>query len=741
MAWFGLWKTRTEKALEGLSLDLSDLKTSITRSPTSSPGEFGTAVKEKRRPGKRDLTLQTGKQKMLSSRRTAGDEVAPVYDLTEVIKFQDLESYFRVSVDRHVEMIMKNGYRLKGKDPEAVKYMKRRLEEIEIISDRPFEDMLRSLVRNTVVTSNGYWVFSRDPMRSTGHRIKMWGKKLNPISAISIPDPATVKVRQNASGRPYAYVQEVPGNQKKKIWQHHDVVHVTTALKDGYSFGTPFIIPTMEDIKALRKLEMLAEHVGHKFAFPLLHWKVGNDKFPAEVTVDPASGTPISEVRMAHGKLEELSQEGFVVTTHRHEVVLVGQDGELFDLKPYIQHYEARVLSGLRVSEVDLGRGDTSNRGTAQVMSQVLVDACTEVQQVIAAYLNMKFFRILQMEGDYNVNPDNRVVFSWPPIDAEAQRAQETHGLNLYVQGGITREELRLEYLERDEISDSEEEGLFLNKHLIPLMEAETKNSIEIEKAKPKPVAGAGGGGASGGGGAKAKASGAKASKRSSSATQPSNQHGKSATKPRVAKNDLARILELCGDQVIKEHHECVGTGLQHDMREIVTEATKEISRVATPAFIDAWEDGYREASPPEASVPPLKTRSLMRTYLETFRQRDLHRFEKSLMISAGISPKDGRFENKASPTQVRPALEVVDVLLTRKLDRGINGAYHLGYLEALKDAGSDHVTMIVPDDKSREIPLNDETLILSLVANPVFLDNCEGGIKIETRKSGTTDA
>lgn len=706
MALFGLYKTKTERMLE-------DIKLAVQREPTTSPGEFGSQVKEKRRAGRRDLSLEFGSQRSPFYRNTDVVAVEPVYDLDEVIKFQDLESYFRVSVDRHVEMIMKNGYKLKGKDQEAVQYVRRRLEEIELISDRPFLDILRSLVRNTVVTSNGYWVFSRDASRSTGRRIKMWGKKLNPISAISVPDPASVKIKQTATGRPYAYVQEIEGHSKRRIWQHHDVIHVPVAIKDGFAFGTPYIIPCIEDIKALRKFEMLSEHVGHKFAFPFMHWKVGNDKFPAEVTVDPETGTPISEVIMARQRLDELSQEGYVVTTHRHEVVLLGHDGEIFDLAPYIKHYEARVLSGLRVSEVDLGRGDTSNRGTAQVMSQVLVDACTEIQQVIASFINMKFIRILMMEGGYNVNPDNQVFFTWPPIDAEAQRAQETHGLNMYVQGGITREELRLDYLDRDELTDAEEDGLFLEKHTKKEMEYTTEEAIKLAKATPAPAA-AGGDGSSG-----------KAANRSSAAAQPSNQHGKAATKKRVAKNDMEALTNRCTDAIIAEFDRTQTVGLGHDLRPKIHDYTSSIVSIVQKDFIEAWEEGFKKASGGEVDLPTHKSsnRDRMRRFLELFRQRDLQRFEKSLMISAGISQKDGQFENKTAASRIRPAFAVNSGLLDIKLDRGIKGIKVLGYLDALKLKGTEKVILSVADDQSQDLLLGDEQEVLCAVTNPVLLD------------------
>jgi len=384
--------------LEEVAKSVSDLRLAA-QSKDPSPNPVESTIRWKRRPAERDIKYNTSPVGVeRSGTDSSAPEVKPEYDLAECIRLLDVESYWAIAVDRHVELIMKNGWELQGKDPGTVRYIRRRLREIGLVSRQPFSDMIRELVRNVVVTSNGYWVVSRDQTRSSGRRTRMWGKVRDPISAISIPDPSTVTLKQTKSGNPISFKQNIPG-MPKRVWSYHDVIHIPWRKKSGFAFGTPTVIPTLEDIKALRKLEMLAEHVSHKFVFPLMHWRVGTEKVPADMVVDQATGLKVAEVDVANRYADILAQEGYVVTSERHEIKIIGAEGAVLDIQPFIEHYELRVLAGLRLSQLDLGRGDTANRGTAKVLSQILADACKEIQDVVCNYLNDFFFFQLLMEG------------------------------------------------------------------------------------------------------------------------------------------------------------------------------------------------------------------------------------------------------------------------------------------------------------------------------------------------------
>ena len=84
-----------------------------------------------------------------------------------------------------------------------------------------------------------------------------------------------------------------------------------------------------------------------------------------------------------------MTPEGGLVTSYRvnHEVIS-SSDG-MMDLTPLIEYYEARVLGGLRLSPVDLGRGDIS-KASAGASSKSLRDSSREFQSVLEQKINAK---------------------------------------------------------------------------------------------------------------------------------------------------------------------------------------------------------------------------------------------------------------------------------------------------------------------------------------------------------------
>jgi hypothetical protein len=193
------------------------------------------------------------------------------------------------------------------------------------------------------------------------------------------------------------------------------------------------------------------------------------------------------------------------------------------------------------------------------------VDACKEIQDSVALYLNHGLIDEILLEGGYDpFSPDQSVVFTWPPIDKEEERAHENHHLNQYVTGGITQSELR-QALGRNALAPEDEKEMFLYKWLIPLAEATAE-----AKAAAKP----------------ASTSKNSAAKRTKSITQPSNQTGVLATAPKVAANDLA-------GQIWDEAKDKIARGA--DSKQVLDSMVYDILRPSGMAIRSAWASAYAQ--------------------------------------------------------------------------------------------------------------------------------------------------
>jgi len=382
---------------------------------------------------------------------------APVYDLSEIARAADIEPYITQSIRKHREQILKEGYQVSGVDEEFVTYVKDRLFEISLLTGITTETWVRELVTNLVTYHNAYLIFRRDKKRSSGKPTKVYGKEREPIAGIFVGDPTTMEVKVDRYGTPRKWRQHIEGVNDTdaiitKEYNIEDVVHITVDKKTGFTFGTPYLLPVLDDIRALRKLEEVAIIVASKEAFPLYHYKVGTENKPA---IYYEGGD--NEVDQAHAEVQNLPAQGYIVTSERHEIKLVSREGAALDLSPYLDYFEARVIAGLRLSPLDLGRGGGASRGTATNINKGLQDSAKDYQQVISDIISNFVILPLLLEGAKDVTEETLVRFTFPTIDREEERASQNHGLQLYMGNAITTSEFRKQYLNKQALTDEEE--------------------------------------------------------------------------------------------------------------------------------------------------------------------------------------------------------------------------------------------------------------------------------------------
>lgn len=279
------------------------------------------------------------------------------YDLAEIARAADVESYIAISIRKHREQILKDGYFIKSTDTEIKRYVENRVFELSLRSPCTFDDTIRETITNLIKYHTAFIVIERDAFKSTGRKVEIYGKTMDPISAVYSVDPLSMRpILSKNRNRVIAWEYIVSGERLQDAsrgkWPETDVIAITIDKKSGFLFGTPYILPVLDDVRALRKLEELTQIVTVKHAFPLIHWKVGTEEIPAKILDD---GT--SEVDLVVAQAESYGDSGAIVTSERTTLTVIGAEGEALDLKPYLDYFEDRALGGLRLSDVDLGRG------------------------------------------------------------------------------------------------------------------------------------------------------------------------------------------------------------------------------------------------------------------------------------------------------------------------------------------------------------------------------------------------
>jgi len=372
----------------------------------------------------------------------------PEYDLSEVDKAEGIESLLKISINKYTERILNCGWHLRGKNPATRAYIQRRLQEFSLVTSIPWEITLSELLRNLVKYNNSFVYLRRSNKFSSGNMIKLYGTEIEPIAGVFCVDPTSMEPRTDKYNNVTQWKQRIEdaysgwltggSTQTEKTYEAYQIIHIYRCKKSGFVFGEPDYLPVFDDMRALRQVEDQVDLLIHKHAFPLFHLKVGTPEHPARTN---ANG--VSEVDEVKAQFNNLESDGALITSERVDIKAIGTEGKALDATPYIDNYRQRVKSGVYLSDIDLGLGDSSNKATARQLSLGFQDRCKSLQHTMEQFITHQLFTMLLLEGGYPPNQDNIVEFKFNEIDLENRMSINNHASALYVQHMITQTEAR----------------------------------------------------------------------------------------------------------------------------------------------------------------------------------------------------------------------------------------------------------------------------------------------------------
>jgi len=437
----------------------------------------------------------------------------PEFDLLEIKRAVDTDSYIKTAFDTHVKTCLRQGYQFKSTNKEASSYIRNRLAHISVLSRRPFDSIIEAIFYNLVTYSNVFIYLIRDKKTSIGSSIKMKsGKMLEPIAGINTIDPTSMKIRRDTHGNITGYRQEVGGVYTGEYadFVPEDIIHIYYDKKDGYAFGTPYVVPVLDDVKLLRRLEQNIELLTVKHLFPLYKYTVGTEKAPAKP----------NEITEMEDKVSNLPSDGAIILPERHDISVVGAEGEALNVEQMLTYFENRVFTGLGVSGVSMGRGGTANRGTADTLDKNLQNRCKFFQRTTCNFLNQFLFIPLLLEGGFELNTaedEDLVKMEFKDPDIDRQVKIENQAIQLWQNDIITYDEVR-QAAGRDPLTEEERKETYTNQVKLPEAERMNELTTESEIATAKETA---------------------ALQTTNNLVRPTNQHGTKSSSTSPTKDDL----------------------------------------------------------------------------------------------------------------------------------------------------------------------------------------------------------
>lgn len=371
--------------------------------------------------------------------RHRGTWFRPEYDLTEIQIAQDTDSYLFRAIQKKKNRFLIAGWDIVGEDPEIVSYIKRRIREIEFVSKKPFDILLTETFADMVRYSNAMWVKARSKYSSSGKSTSgASGIETEPVAGYFILPFETLIFKTKRNGDIKKIQQKTPSGDYKEFFPK-DLVHFYDNKKPGFAMGTPELIPVLDDIALLRRLEENVEALIESNLYPLFHYKIGSDAYPERYSPDG-----IKESDIVKSTVEYMPAGGVYISDHRHNITAIGSEGRALRIEGYLDYFKKRVFAGLGISSVDVGEGDTANRSTANTLSKSAIQDVEAIQRLLKIFIEFHVFDELLIEGGYDpIAEENKVEIKFGVVDKEERAKTENQTVQLWLNNLITEQEAR----------------------------------------------------------------------------------------------------------------------------------------------------------------------------------------------------------------------------------------------------------------------------------------------------------
>jgi hypothetical protein len=437
----GLWD-RMRSWLQGG--EFRSASNDVQEAPTSGGGSGGGGAK-------RDPAQTAIKRIGLALGDDLGrDFNPPEFNLVDITNAYNTEAYVRQAVDKYIELMFKAGWDIVGKNPNAVDYIRMRLHMMAEVTGLPNDQLFIEIAEDLVKYSNAVVVKARaKDVNSLPPGVTVQGLGgAQPIAGYFPLNVTTMSVRRDKNGTVKGWQQEVEGQDKPVKFKPEDIVHIYYKREKGNGFGTPFLMPVLDDIRALRQAEENVLKLIYRNLFPYIHVQVG---LPEE-----GLGATDPEIQRTQRDIEMMDLEAGLVTSERVNIKPIAND-KIIDANPYLKYFEQRVFTGLGVSELMMGRGNTANRSTGDNLSGEFTDRVKAFQKVMSIFVDDFIIKELLMEGGFDpiLNPDDNVDFVFKEIDIDAKIKAENHAIFQYEHNAISEDEMRT-LLGRDPIEDGD---------------------------------------------------------------------------------------------------------------------------------------------------------------------------------------------------------------------------------------------------------------------------------------------
>lgn len=396
-------------------------------------------------------------------------------DLGMIKKIFNSEAYFARAVRKYIERFTRNDFVFTGKNPNSVGYIRKRFEQMETVEATPFDIIVMQSALSLFIYGNAFILKVRSTNASGGRvYTDPFGRVRYPVAGYFVLDPVYIKPELSESGSIKKWIYSVPGYQSQDF-PPRNIIHIKDCPLPGSVYGTPFIYQSIADIQALRRMEELVEILSFQEGMPLYIYTIGNKDSPNVLQ---------KEIYEMTEKISSMAQNGAMVLPWTHSVEVKGSQGKALNVKEYLDYFKQRLFSGLGLSALDFGEGDTANRGTATTLSEGVIHTVKYYQKLFINAWNKEIKNLL-LEGNWELTDENNVFLYTAEIDIDAMIKAEQHQMAMYT-SNMRQRDRALANIGEDP-PDNEDE-FFVNKVQRVLEQYKADAKMEVVNSTSKDI-------------------------------------------------------------------------------------------------------------------------------------------------------------------------------------------------------------------------------------------------------------
>jgi len=300
-----------------------------------------------------------------------------------------------------------------GGDPEAREELERVIKENNLV------DFFHNVAKQMLIYGNAFVEVIKGP---------------EGIEGLKMLDPVTMYVNRDKYGKfeEAAYIQFNDYNPFKGIeFQFEEIIHFKWNAIGNSAYGTSLLHPLLHILEVKLGVEDNLDVIISRYAAPMIHVKVGSDERPANQ----------EDIDAYSADLEDIQADTEFVTSHTVDMNVLDSGRRAMDLTAPLTYIEHQVVAGLQIPLSLLGRGEGTNRATAEVQLSSFDRRIRILQRIIKRKVELELFKV-HLEALYDREFEGQDIpeLMWGDPEEKQTQAEFDVVINLVQAGIITKQ-------------------------------------------------------------------------------------------------------------------------------------------------------------------------------------------------------------------------------------------------------------------------------------------------------------